>query len=98
MDPWRDRFWALLAIVVGVPLLIGVVLALRFLPDRPVTYADIEEHFKYGSIGSEPGGSLFNTIGGALPALFWTESIGASIELMQEFAERAGLETTDEHR
>ena len=53
MDRWRRRFWILLAIVVGVPLLIGIVLAMRFLPDRPVTYANIEDHFKYGSTGGE---------------------------------------------
>ena len=53
MDRWRRRFWILLAVVVGVPLLIGIVLAMRFLPDRPVTYANIEEHFKYGSTGGE---------------------------------------------
>jgi hypothetical protein len=45
-----------------------VVVSLR--TDRPVTYDAIEEHFKYGSIGSEPGGSLFAPIGGALPP-YW---------------------------
>jgi len=53
MDRWRRRFWTLLAIVVGIPLLIGIMLAMRFLPDRPVTYANIEDHFKYGSTGGE---------------------------------------------
>ena len=38
--------------------------------DRPVTYAAIEDHFKYGSIGSEPGGSLLNPVGGVLPP-YW---------------------------
>ncbi len=38
--------------------------------DRPVTYDNIEEHFKYGSIGSEPGGSLLSPIGGVLPP-YW---------------------------
>jgi mono/diheme cytochrome c family protein len=38
--------------------------------DRPVTYTDIQDHFKYGSIGSEPGGSLLAPIGGALPP-YW---------------------------
>lgn len=70
MDPWRDRFWALLAIVVGVPLLIGVVLALRFLPDRPVTYADIEDHFKYGSTGGERNAGFPLWIWKALPVVF----------------------------
>jgi mono/diheme cytochrome c family protein len=35
--------------------------------DVPVAYDDIAEHFKYGSIGSEPGGSLFDPVGGVLP-------------------------------
>ena len=35
--------------------------------DRPVTYDDITEHFKYGSIGSEPGVSLLQPVGGVLP-------------------------------
>ena len=35
--------------------------------DSPVTYSEITEHFKYGSIGSEPGGSLLQPIGGVLP-------------------------------
>ena len=33
----------------------------------PPQYSDIQEHFKYGSIGSEPGGSIFNPVGGVLP-------------------------------
>ena len=35
--------------------------------DRPVEYSDITEHFKYGSIGSEPGVSLLAPVGGVLP-------------------------------
>jgi mono/diheme cytochrome c family protein len=38
--------------------------------DRPTTYDDIQEHFKYGSIGSEPGGSLLTPVGGVLPP-YW---------------------------
>ena len=38
--------------------------------DRPVAYDDIEEHFKYGSIGSEPGVSLLQPVGGVLPP-YW---------------------------
>ncbi len=37
--------------------------------DQPVLYADVVEHFKYGSIGSEPGVSLLRPVGGALPPL-----------------------------
>ena len=38
--------------------------------DRPQTYEAIEEHFKYGSIGSEPGASLLAPVGGVLPP-YW---------------------------
>jgi hypothetical protein len=61
------------------PLLVAVSLAgagavlwavIAIQTDRPVTYAEIAEHFKYGSIGSEPGGSLLSPIGGVLPP-YW---------------------------
>ena len=39
-------------------------------PTGPSTYEDITEHFKYGSIGSEPGGSLLAPVGGVLPP-YW---------------------------
>ncbi len=42
----------------------------KFLSDRPVTYSSAEDHFKYGSIGSEVGGSLTNPVGGLLPP-YW---------------------------
>ncbi len=70
MDVWRRRFWILLAIVVGVPLIIGLALALRFLPDRPVTYTDIEEHFKYGSTGGERNAGFPLWIWKVLPIVF----------------------------
>jgi mono/diheme cytochrome c family protein len=42
-----------------------VVATLR--ADRPVLYDQITDHFKYGSIGSEPGVSLLRPVGGVLP-------------------------------
>ena len=39
-------------------------------PIGPSTYDDIVEHFKYGSIGSEPGVSLLRPVGGVLPP-YW---------------------------
>ena len=55
-------------------LLIVVVLALflwwYFARDSAVAYNDIVEHFKYGSLGSEPGGTVFTTVGGNLPP-YW---------------------------
>jgi hypothetical protein len=70
MDLWRRRFWLLLAIVVGVPLVAAILLAMRFLPDRPVTYANIEEHFKYGSTGGERNAGFPYWIWKAIPVIF----------------------------
>ena len=67
---WRWRFWTLLTIVVGVPILIGILLAVRFLPDRPVTYANIEDHFKYGSTGGERNAGFPLFLWKALPVVF----------------------------
>src|SRR5262245_26463757 len=52
---------ALIAVVVVIWAVVSVN------ADTPVTYDDIAEHFKYGSIGAEPGGSLLQPIGGVLP-------------------------------
>src|SRR5262249_28753419 len=52
-------------------VLLGILVAIWALivvgEDRPVAYDEITDHFKYGSIGSEPGGSLLQPIGGVLP-------------------------------
>ncbi|MEQ1909752.1 MAG: cytochrome c [Vicinamibacterales bacterium] len=70
MQRLAQLLWRL--VWVGVALLgvlaVWVFVSLR--SDRPVTYDGIEEHFKYGSIGSEPGGSLLSPIGGVLPP-YW---------------------------
>ena len=54
MSPSR---WSVCRVLVSITLvlvlLIGLYAALRFLPDRPVAYADPVEHFKYGSLGGE---------------------------------------------
>jgi len=54
----------------GIVILVVVWLAWRFSSDRPSTFKTAEEHFKYGSIGAEVGGSVFNPIGGILPP-YW---------------------------
>jgi mono/diheme cytochrome c family protein len=61
-------FLGLAAVTLGVIVAVWAVVSIR--TDRPVTYESIEEHFKYGSIGSEPGGSLFAPVGGVLPP-YW---------------------------
>ena len=63
---FRRFVWVGVALV-GI-LAVWVFVSLR--SDRPVAYENIDEHFKYGSIGSEPGGSLLSPIGGVLPP-YW---------------------------
>src|SRR5262249_39197385 len=59
--------------VVTVVLLLWVLVSVG--TDRPETYDDITMHFKYGSIGSEPGGSLLDPIGGVLPPYWVLKSL-----------------------
>ncbi len=60
------RRWAVVAVIgLAAGVALWVLLTLR--ADRPRVYDDITEHFKYGSIGSEPGVSLLRPVGGALP-------------------------------
>src|SRR4051794_41135142 len=57
----------ILLVVLGIVLLVAIWLVYRFSTDRPVNYSSVTDHFKYGSIGSEVGGSLFSSVGGGLP-------------------------------
>ncbi len=70
MDRWRRRFWILLAVLVGIPLPVGIILAMRFLTDRPVTYANIEDHFKYGATGGYRSAGFPYWIFKAMPIVF----------------------------
>ncbi len=48
------KAWAILsAVITSLVLLAAGYAAYRLLPNRAVSYADIEEHFKYGSTGGE---------------------------------------------
>lgn len=68
VDRWqhRARRWV---IVLALLLLVALAVYLfwYFTVDTPIQHADIREHFKYGSIGSEPGGSVLTPVGGVLP-------------------------------
>ncbi len=59
----------IILVLLVVAVLVGWLIW-RFTSDRPVVYSGIGEHFKYGSIGAEPGVSLLNTQGGVLPP-YW---------------------------
>jgi hypothetical protein len=61
--------WSVAVIVTGV-VLFALWFAGAILTDRPVAFADVVDHFKYGSIGSEPGVSLLRPVGGVLPP-YW---------------------------
>ncbi len=69
VDRLQRRFrWRLISLVLLVLLALGLAaVVLRFTRDVPVTYRQPTEHFTYGSIGSEPGGSLWHPVGGVLP-------------------------------
>ncbi len=69
MTEGRVRTW-IRRLVVAAVVLVAIVAVWALVSvriDRPQTYDAIEEHFKYGSIGSEPGVSLLTPIGGILP-------------------------------
>jgi hypothetical protein len=61
--------WTLGLLAVGGALFV-LWLALTLTADSPRRYTDIQDHFKYGSIGSEPGVSLLRPVGGVLPP-YW---------------------------
>jgi hypothetical protein len=71
VDRYQVRFRTTVPLIafVLVALIIGYVLW-SVTADRPVTYSDITAHFKYGSIGSEPGGPFLSPVGGVLPP-YW---------------------------
>lgn len=63
--------WRRLLSAVGLAVLIlAAWLAIRLTTDRPVTYASIEDHFKYGSTGGERTAGIPYSIWKLLPELF----------------------------
>lgn len=68
--PGGRRKGTLIIIAVVLLLLVcGFFVSLQFL-NRPVDYNDITEHFKYGSIGSEPANGIPYWIWKVLPEMF----------------------------
>ena len=71
MSPTLRRWLKRLAMgVAGVIAIVVLWVVVSISRNRPIDYTDIQEHFKYGSIGSEPGGSLLAPVGGVLPP-YW---------------------------
>jgi len=61
------RVWPLILVIV---LAIGLAMGWSRLSNSPVTYANIDDHFKYGSIGSEPARGIPYWIWKVLPQMF----------------------------
>jgi hypothetical protein len=84
----RRRAKIILIIIVGLLLIIGAYLYWAFNPNRATDYADIQEHFKYGSIGSEPANGIPYWIFKVLPDMFPEKLPGtggyASLGFIQE--------------
>ena len=68
--PGKGRKWTLLVVIVVLVLLAGGIFVYRQISNRPVDYSDIREHFKYGSIGSEPANGIPYWIWKVLPEMF----------------------------
>ncbi|MET0733217.1 MAG: cytochrome c [Casimicrobiaceae bacterium] len=70
-DLYRRRWVRILTLALAIPALLAFVFGLylwqRFGTDRATEYADIEEHFKYGSTGGEHESGLPYWIFQALP-------------------------------
>jgi Cytochrome c len=68
VDRWQHNLRRIIILILVALVSVTVVfLILYFTSDRPTLYSDIQEHFKYGSIGSEPGGNVITSVGGVLP-------------------------------
>src|SRR5262249_35566556 len=72
VDRYQARFRRkeLILLLLAIVILVVIYLVGFFNSDRPVDYHSVKEHFKYGSIGSEPGGSILAPVGGVLPP-YW---------------------------
>jgi len=73
-----------------VALLIAGGIVYAVVRDQPKDYTDNAEHYKYGSIGTEPGVSLFSPVGGRLPPE-WIFKVLPQVCTFMPSYERLGL-------
>jgi hypothetical protein len=66
----RKRFGKWFLILFFIAMMIVTYLFWKFTPNAPVDYADIGDHFKYGSIGSEPANGIPYWIWKVMPDMF----------------------------
>src|SRR5262249_6677224 len=65
---WGRWLWRVLLLVIAFLAIVLIGGLLRpLLRDQPEQFKDPEQHFKYGSIGSETGGSIVLPVGGGPP-------------------------------
>jgi hypothetical protein len=68
---WRSMAARTVTVIVIVVYILGLFLYRRFNPNfLPTIYTPIEDHFKYGSIGSEPANGIPYWIWKVLPEIF----------------------------
>lgn len=66
----RMRNEKILIVVIALLAFVATYFFWKFVPDAPVDYADINDHFKYGSIGSEPANGPPYWVWKVLPDMF----------------------------
>lgn len=66
----RKRAGKIVLIILFVLAIVASLLFWKFVPNAPVDYVTISDHFKYGSIGSEPANGLPYWIWKVLPDMF----------------------------
>jgi hypothetical protein len=64
---WVRVVFVSFMVLLAFTVVSGIMLAVRFMTDRPVTYSDVTEHFKYGSTGGERASGLPYWIFQAMP-------------------------------
>ncbi|NEQ52259.1 MAG: cytochrome c [Leptolyngbya sp. SIO3F4] len=71
MQKILNKLTRLISLVVVVVLVVAIALASPLITNNgPVTYTNIVEHFKYGSIGSEPANGIPYWIWKVMPVMF----------------------------
>lgn len=85
----QERRRVRIALIIVAVAIVGLAAYFywSFHPNRPVDYAEITEHFKYGSIGSEPANGIPYWIFKVMPDIFPEKLRGqgyASLGLLEE--------------
>jgi hypothetical protein len=77
---WMRIICTICILLLAFTMVSAVMLAVRFMADEPVTYTNVEEHFKYGSTGGERASGLPYWIFQAMPRVCAKHMPGAGYE------------------